>query len=331
MASVIRPFPAPAWACLGLFALALGLLPRQAQAEDSTPIRPVDEATGAGTQVQLDVMIVEVQPGLTHPFISSLRKPTNAPVSAAGKGLPSHVHGKILESPHERRAFRGFLSALKKGGLAKVLAEPRLVTLSGRPASFFSGTERVVPVQDDKGRVGTQTEKIGTSLNFLPLVLANGKIRAEVEPELSRLDPFSGVTINGTFVPGLITDRINTTVELEDGQTFVLYGLTEHHIEASVTRVPVLGEVPFLANFFSHKSIKETETERILLFTPTIVRPDATPKQHEKASEDGATPEVRASLRRLERQLKHLQRQVDALHREYSSRPAADSATSGWR
>lgn len=327
MCSVVRPFSAPAWACAALFVLALGPWPRHARAEDPTPARPAAEATGAGTQVQLDVMIVEVQPGLMHPFISSLRKPTHA----AEKGLPSYLHGKVLESPDERRAFRGFLSALKKSGLAKVVAEPRLVTLSDRPASCFSGNERTVPWRDDKGNIGTKTEEIGTSLNFLPRVLPNGKIRAEVMPELSRLDPALGETINGTFVAGRFTDRINVTVELEDGQTYVLYGLTELHMEASVTRVPVLGEIPFLANFFSHKSFTERGTERALLFTPTIVRTDPDPKQHGTASGDGTAPEVRASLRRLERELKHLRREVDALRREHPSRPTADSATSDWR
>jgi pilus assembly protein CpaC len=237
----------------------------------------------------------------------------------------------VIESPRERRAFLGFLSALKQGGLAKVLAEPRLVTLNGRPASFLSGGECAVAVQNDKGQVGVRFEEFGTRLNFLPLLLANGKIRMEVEPEISRLDAASGKTVNGTFVPGRITDRVNTTVELRDGQSFVLGGLVQRQVSASAQRVPVLGDVPYLGDFFTSKSYTTTEKELVVLLTPTIINSGVAPQQNQKASGDGTAPEVCASLRRLERELKHLRQEVDALRREPRSRPAVDSATSGER
>jgi Flp pilus assembly secretin CpaC len=204
MGSVVALSWARHWACTGLLVLGLGLAAHNARAADAP-------ATHSGdVQIQLDVVMVEVRPGLTHTFISSLRGPTDKPVSAAGAGQVA-LFSNVLESPHERRAFLGFLSALKQGGLAKILAEPRLVTLNGRPASFLSGGAQAVAGPGQVG--GVQFEEFGTRVNFLPIVLGNGKVRLEVEPEISRLDAASGVSINGTVVPGRSTDRVNTTVD----------------------------------------------------------------------------------------------------------------------
>jgi pilus assembly protein CpaC len=177
--------------------------------------------------------------------------------------------------------------------VVKDLAEPRLVTLSGRPASFLAGGEQAVPVPAGLGQVGVQFEEFGTRLNFIPIVLGNGKIRLEVEPEVSRLDPAAGTSINGTVVPGRVTQRVNTTVELEDGQTFVIGGLIQHDMTAAISRVPVLGEIPYLAAFFTSKSINETEQELLILITPHLVdaescaqRPNILPGQETRTPDD---------------------------------------------
>jgi Flp pilus assembly secretin CpaC len=275
------------------------------------------------------VVLVEVQPGLTHTFLSGLRKTTDGLVSADGRR--SQVFSSVLEPPHERRAFLGFLSALKQGGLAKVVAEPRLVTLSGRPASFLAGGEQAVPVPAGLGQIGVQFEEFGTRLNFIPIVLGNGKVRLEVEPEISRLDPASSVKLHGKEVPGRITDRVNTTIELEDGQAFVIGGLVQREQAATCQMVPVLGELPLVGHLFRSQAIHTVEKELVVLITPTILSPDGAPKQTKKASGDGTTPKASASLRRLERQMKHLQQEVDALHRELRSAHATGSTTAGER
>src|SRR5438445_701854 len=104
-------------------------------------------------------------------------------------------------------SYLGFLQALRNESLAKILARPSVVTLSGRPASFLSGGEQAVPVPAGLGQVGVQFEEFGTRLNFLPIVLGNGRIHLEVEPEVSNLNPANGTSINGTVVPGRDTDR----------------------------------------------------------------------------------------------------------------------------
>jgi pilus assembly protein CpaC len=183
-------------------------------------------------------------------------------------GGPTNILFGVL---HNRAGFLGFLEALRTENLAKLMAEPRLVTLSGRPASFLAGGEQAVPVPAGLGQVGVQFEEFGTRLNFLPIVLGNGKIHLEVEPEVSELDAASGTSINGTVVPGRVTNRVNTTVELEPGQTFVIGGLIQNTVSAATVKVPVLGDIPFLGTAFSSKMYQETEQEVIVLVTPYLV------------------------------------------------------------
>src|SRR5262249_53913336 len=141
----------------------------------------------------------------------------------------------------------------------------------GRPASFLSGGEQAIPVPAGLGQVGVQFEEFGTRVNLLPIVLGNGKIHLEIEPEVSNLDAAAGTTIQGTIVPGRVVNRITTTVELEPGQTFVLGGLIQHDVVANAQKVPVVGDLPFLGTLFSTKSYLETERELLILVTPHLV------------------------------------------------------------
>jgi pilus assembly protein CpaC len=189
-------------------------------------------------------------------------------VPGTPNGVPTNLLAGVL---HNRWGFLFFLQALRDENLVKLMAEPRVITLSGRPASFLSGGEQAIPVPAGLGQVGVQFEEFGTRLNVLPIVLGDGKIHLEIEPEVSQLDNASGTTIQGTVVPGRITNRVNTTVILESGQTFVLGGLIQHEVAASTTRVPVLGDLPFIGAGFSSKSYLETEREVIILVTPHLV------------------------------------------------------------
>jgi pilus assembly protein CpaC len=167
--------------------------------------------------------------------------------------------------------FLAFLQALEVEGLAKLLAQPRLTTLSGNPASFLDGGEQAVPVPAGLGQVGVQFEEFGTRLNFLPVVLGNGRIHLEVEPEVSVLDASAGTNISGATVPGRVTQRVHTTVELETGQTFVIGGLIQRTTLGNAQKVPVLGQLPFVGALFSTKSFAEAETELVVMVTPHLV------------------------------------------------------------
>ncbi|MFL5242747.1 MAG: pilus assembly protein N-terminal domain-containing protein [Gemmataceae bacterium] len=183
-------------------------------------------------------------------------------------GVPTNLFFGVL---HNGWGLLTFLQALKEENVVKTLAEPKLIALSGRPASFLSGGEQAVPIPAGLGQVGVQFEEFGTRLNFLPIVLGGGKLRLEVEPEVSALNQAFGTSIQGTIVPGRTTQRVHTTVELEDGQTFVIGGLIQRDVTATVSKVPVLGELPFVGAAFSSKSMTETEQELIVLVTPHLI------------------------------------------------------------
>src|SRR5262249_18493910 len=162
-------------------------------------------------------------------------------------GTPNGAATNILTGVVSNNfGFVAFLQALRDEDVVKLLAEPRLVTLSGRQASFLSGGEQAIPVPAGLGQVGVQFEEFGTRLSFVPIVLGDGRIRLEVEPEVSGLNAAFGTSISGAVVPGRNTQRVHTTVELEDGQTFVIGGLIQTDIAGHTEKVPVLGDIPFL-------------------------------------------------------------------------------------
>jgi pilus assembly protein CpaC len=276
-----------------------------ARAEDAEIVRRVAASIGgiqiidglriAGVQqVQLDVVVAQVARSdfrrmafdfLTaseHFFFAStvsgaLATPPGVGVGGAfaSTAIPGGPNGAapnlLFGVLHNGWGFVGFLQALRDENLVKLMASPRLVTLSGRPASFLVGGEQAIPVPAGLGQVGVQFEEFGTRLNFLPIVLGNGKIHLEVEPEVSTLDAANGTAINGTIVPGRVTNRVNTTVQMEAGQTLVIGGLIQHQVLGSTTKTPILGDLPFIGTAFSRKSFQEVEQEMIILVTPHFV------------------------------------------------------------
>jgi pilus assembly protein CpaC len=255
---------------------------------------------GGVQQVQLDVIVARVSRselrrmsfdwfnlGQHHAIASTpgggffipstgITGPLGAPVITNGVAPVNGVAPNIfLGFFNDEQAFFGLLQALKDENLAKIKAEPRLVSLSGRPASFLDGGEQAVPVPAGLGQIGVQFEEFGTRLNFLPIVLGNGKIHLEVEPEISDLNPAFGTSISGVIVPGRTTQRVHTTVEIEDGQTLVIGGLIQHDVVGTTTKTPILGEVPFLGAAFSRKSYNEVEFEMVVMVTPHLVDPMA--------------------------------------------------------
>jgi pilus assembly protein CpaC len=191
-------------------------------------------------------------------------------VPGTPNGQPTNFLTGVLS---QNFGFLAFLEALRDEDVVKLLAEPRLVTVSGRQASFLSGGEQAIPVPAGLGQIGVQFEEFGTRLSFVPIVLGDGRIRLEVEPEVSSLNSAFGTSISGAIVPGRNTQRVHTTVELEDGQTFVIGGLIQSNTTAHIQKVPVLGDIPFLGTAFSSKSSDETETELIVMVTPHLVDP----------------------------------------------------------
>jgi len=167
------------------------------------------------------------------------------------------------------------VDALEQKGVARRLAEPNLIAMSGQTASFLAGGEFPFPVQADQGRVTIAFKKFGVSVNFLPTVLADGVINLRIEPEVSQLDTTNVVASGGINVPSLIVRRANTQVELRDGQSFAIAGLLQSNNIDALKQLPWIGDVPVLGTLFRSASFEKRETELVMIVTPRLVQPVA--------------------------------------------------------
>lgn len=175
--------------------------------------------------------------------------------------------------------WTGLIDALKDDGLAKVLAEPTMIALSGQTASFLAGGEFPVPVPQGLGEIAIEYKEFGVGLNFTPTVINEKKIAITVAPEVSELDFSTAVRFSGFVAPGITTRRASTTIELGDGQSFAIAGLLQENINDSVARYPILGDIPVLGALFRSRSFQKRETELVIVVTPRLVKPVSGPEQ----------------------------------------------------
>jgi pilus assembly protein CpaC len=165
------------------------------------------------------------------------------------------------------------VNALEQKGLARSLAEPNLVALSGDTASFLAGGEFPVPVPGSLGVVSIDYKPYGVGLAFTPTVLKDGLINLVIKPEVSQLDTSNPVQVAGISVPPLIVRRASTTVELRDGQSFMLGGLLLNTSTTAQDQLPWVGDVPVLGALFRSSQYQKNETDLVILVTPHIVHP----------------------------------------------------------
>ena len=164
------------------------------------------------------------------------------------------------------------LQALRTEGVAKFLAEPRVVTQTGRPAFFRAGGQQAT-VSQTSGITGpgSQLVSFGTELEVLPIVYGNGQIWLEINPRVTAVDFGLGIVINGAATPGFTDQQVRCAVMLESGQTYAIGGLIQNSVAATAARVPVLGDLPFIGTLFSSVRHEERETELVILVTPRLV------------------------------------------------------------
>ncbi|MGA1823366.1 MAG: type II and III secretion system protein family protein [bacterium] len=168
------------------------------------------------------------------------------------------------------------IAALKDRGLLKILAEPTLITLSGKHASFLAGGEYPIPVLQNTStgvEISIDYKPFGVALSFTPTVLSKEKISIEVEPEISEIDLTKGVPLGGYVVPAITTRRVSTIIELADGQSFAVAGLLKDDIRQIVRKYPLLGDIPILGALFRSKSFQNNKTELMIMVTPHLVKP----------------------------------------------------------
>ncbi len=166
-----------------------------------------------------------------------------------------------------------FLNALEEQGVVRTLAEPNLVARSGETASFLAGGEFPVPVAADDGAVTIAFKNFGVSLDFAPTVINKDRIIIKVTPEVSQLDPRNSVRLSDVEIPALSVRKVDTTVELGDGQSFAIAGLLQNTYDSSSAQTPLLGNIPILGALFRSSRFRNNETELVVIITPRLVSP----------------------------------------------------------
>ena len=175
------------------------------------------------------------------------------------------------------------IKLLQEHQVLQILAEPNLMAISGQPAHFLAGGEFPYPVVQNTGGAGlggTVTivfKPYGVKLEFVGTIEDNGIIRLKVAPEVSSLDYSNSITISGFTMPAIQTRRAETEIELKDGQSFGIAGLLDQRTIVQLNKVPGIGDIPILGELFKSRNINKTNSELIVLVTPTIVDPVSGP------------------------------------------------------
>jgi pilus assembly protein CpaC len=284
-------------------ALAEAFLP-QGEKSKKCQVRNLVEVGGIH-QVMLEVRVAEMQKSLVNRFgvnfnynrggdfgVTTLGSLTQlvSPFDANLLSGPAIFNPKteafgplaFFVTPNINALFRfhkgnatwtGYVDALKDDGLAKVLAEPTLIALSGQTANFLAGGEFPVPVPQGLGTVAIEYKPFGVGLAFTPTVLSDKKISLKVSPEVSELDFSTAVRLEGFVIPGLTTRKAETVVELADGQSFAIAGLLKEDIRDTLSKYPFLGDIPVLGALFRSRAFQKNETELVIIATPHLVKP----------------------------------------------------------
>jgi pilus assembly protein CpaC len=246
---------------------------------------------GGNHQVMLKVIIAEMSRKLTREFGTNVAALITTGSGTIGinsliGGIATPVGpGQIASSAAELfTTFAGFgslkllqaaLDMLDERGLSKILAEPTLVARSGESANFLVGGEVPIPIAQGGafGSITVEYKDFGVGLSFTPTVLGPDRIHLNVNPEVSRVDFTFGTEVSGTIVPGFTSRRASTSVELADGQSFMIAGLLSEEIREIAAKYPLLGDIPILGGLFRSTQFLKEKTELVIIVTPTLVKP----------------------------------------------------------
>ena len=169
------------------------------------------------------------------------------------------------------------IKALEGRRMLQILAEPNVLAINGKTASFLAGGEFPYPtLQGGGGGLGAVTisfREFGIRINFTPNITPRGTLRLNITPEVSSLDYANGLTFQGFTIPGLATRRVSTEIELESGQSFAIGGLLDNRLTESFSKIKGLGDIPILGRIFQAKIVNKSNSELVVIVTPEIVRP----------------------------------------------------------
>jgi pilus assembly protein CpaC len=251
----------------------------QASQPKDAPLSDRSVVAVSSQTVQVEVRIVE--------FSRSVLKEAGVDLSSLGP----NSHGFSFQSSaastltdafslalgfgraNQGRGMTLTLKLLEGNGLARVLAEPTLVATSGQSASFLAGGELPIPVPQGLGTTTIQYKPFGIGLTVTPTVLSNDRIALKVAPEASDLDYTNALSIDGVPVPAITTRRADTSVELGDGESFIIGGLVSRSTASNASKVPLLGDIPVIGLLFKQQSYQMNEKELVIMVTPRLVKP----------------------------------------------------------
>jgi pilus assembly protein CpaC len=248
-------------------------------AQDYAPKVVSNLTVGGAQQVMLKVKVMEVSRtklrklgsdfaifGNDFSFVSNASDLISTSASAAG--LTAQSTGQQTIGVVSTGNFFMVLDFLQQNQVSKILADPTLVTLSGRPASFLVGGQLPILVPSGLGQTTIEYKDFGTQVDFVPIVLGNGRIRLEVRPRLSEIDDSRSVTVNGFTVPALKVRQVDTGVEMTAGQTLALAGLIQERIEGQTRGIPYVMDLPVLGVPFRKVEEEVNTIDNLILVTP---------------------------------------------------------------
>jgi pilus assembly protein CpaC len=238
----------------------------------------------APQQVMLEVKIAEVSKTLLDQLGASVNLTRNASSGLNTYSLISNFlsgGGGLVQA---LRIGRGTLTldAEKRDGLVRVLAEPNILAISGQSASFLSGGKIFIPVSQDSGSLGIpritlEEKEFGVGLKFTPTVLDGGRVNLKLVSEVSELtqagSPFTTLGGVTAILPSMSVRRVDTTVQLGDGQSFVVAGLIRNNVTEALKKFPGLGDVPVMGALFRSTEFQTDQTELMFVVTPRLVKP----------------------------------------------------------
>ena len=209
--------------------------------------------------------------------LTQSKTPAGTTTTTSGQTI-SNVLNLFLFRPDIN--FGAVIEALETKNLLQILAEPNLIAVNGKEASFLAGGQFPFPiVQPGNGftAVTISFKEFGVRLQFTPVITPNGNIHLKVAPEVSTLDFANALTISGFTVPALSTRKAETEFELQDGQSFVIAGLMDNRVTDIYNKIPGLGDIPILGNFFRSRSRQKSNSELMVLCTVKRISPSNEP------------------------------------------------------
>lgn len=215
-------------------------------------------------------------PGITQTQSVSTNGSTSTTTAAGNQFTVSNLLNIAIFRPDINLAV--LIQAMQQQNLLEILAEPNLLTESGKEASFLAGGQFPYPVPQSVGAGGFSTitiqfKEYGVRLSFTPTLLPNGTIHLKVAPEVSSLDFANALQINGFLIPALAVNSAQSEVDLKDGQSFAIAGLLDNRVTKQFQKIPGIGDIPILGKLFQSETLNKSNNELVIVVTPHVVHP----------------------------------------------------------